>query len=50
VQSEYFVNPQVDFTVAMSTLVVLVVAGALAGFVPAYRAAKIRPIVALRDE
>lgn len=49
-QSEYFVNPQVDFTVAMSTLVVLVVAGALAGFVPAYRAAKIRPIVALRDE
>ncbi|HEU4788877.1 MAG TPA: ABC transporter permease [Flavobacterium sp.] len=49
-QSEYFVNPQVDFTVAMSTLIVLVVAGALAGFVPAYRAAKIRPIVALRDE
>jgi len=50
VQSEYFVNPQVDFTVALSTLILLVVAGALAGFVPAYRAAKIRPIVALRDE
>jgi len=49
-QSEYFQNPQVDFTVATSTLIVLVVAGALAGFVPAYRAAKIRPIVALRDE
>lgn len=49
-QSEYFVNPQVDFTVALSTLIVLVVAGALAGFVPAYNAAKIRPIVALRDE
>jgi putative ABC transport system permease protein len=49
-QSEYFVNPQVDFTVALSTLIVLVVAGALAGFVPAYSAAKIRPIVALRDE
>ncbi|MGQ7946348.1 ABC transporter permease [Flavobacterium sp. WC2509] len=49
-QSDYFVNPQVDFTVAVSTLIVLVVAGALAGFVPAYRAAKIRPIVALRDE
>jgi len=49
-QSEYFVNPQVDFTVAISTLIVLVIAGALAGFVPAYRAAKIRPIVALRDE
>lgn len=49
-QSEYFVNPQVDFTVAISTLIVLVVAGALAGFVPAYRAAQIRPIEALRDE
>lgn len=49
-QSEYFVNPQVDFTVAILTLIVLVIAGALAGFVPAYRAAKIRPIIALRDE
>ncbi len=49
-QSDYFVNPQVDFTVAISTLIVLIVAGALAGFFPAYRAAKIRPIVALRDE
>jgi len=49
-QSEYFVNPQVDFGVAISTLIVLVIAGALAGFIPAYRAAKIRPIVALRDE
>lgn len=49
-ESEYFRNPQVDFGVAMTTLIVLVIAGALAGFVPAYRAAKIRPIVALRDE
>jgi len=50
VQSEYFVDPKVDFTVAVSTLIILVIAGALAGFVPAYRAAKIKPIVALRDE
>jgi len=50
VQSEYFRNPQVDFNVAISTLIVLVIAGALAGFIPAYRAAKIKPIVALRDE
>ena len=50
VQSEYFRNPQVDFSVALTTLVLLVFAGALAGFFPAYRAAKIRPIVALRDE
>ncbi|WP_456315499.1 ABC transporter permease [Pseudomonas shirazensis] len=50
VQSEYFQNPQVDFSVALTTLVLLVFAGALAGFFPAYRAAKIKPIVALRDE
>ncbi|KQO34755.1 ABC transporter ATP-binding protein [Flavobacterium sp. Leaf82] len=50
VQSEYFRNPEVDFSVALTTLVLLVFAGALAGFFPAYRAAKIRPIVALRDE
>ncbi|WP_166920651.1 ABC transporter permease [Flavobacterium poyangense] len=50
VQSEYFQNPEVDFTVALTTLVLLVFAGAMAGFFPAYRAAKIKPIVALRDE
>ena len=50
VNSEYFLNPEVDFSIALTTLVLLIVAGALAGFFPAYRAAKIRPIVALRDE
>ena len=50
VQSEYFLNPQVDFSIALTTLVLLVFAGALAGFFPAYHAAKIKPIVALRDE
>lgn len=50
VKSDYFLNPEVDFGVAITTLVLLVFAGALAGFFPAYRAAKIKPIVALRDE
>ncbi|KQX12111.1 ABC transporter permease [Flavobacterium sp. Root420] len=50
VQSEYFQHPEVDFSVALTTLALLVFAGALAGFFPAYRAAKIKPIVALRDE
>ena len=50
VQSEYFQNPQVDFNVALTTLALLVFAGGMAGFFPAYRAAKIKPIVALRDE
>ena len=50
IKSDYFLNPEVDFTIALSTLVLLIIAGALAGFFPAYRAAKIKPIVALRDE
>ncbi len=50
VKSEYFINPEVDFSVAITTLILLVLAGAIAGFFPAYRAAKIKPIVALRDE
>ena len=50
IKSDYFLNPSVDFGTALTTLILLVFAGALAGFFPAYRAAKIRPIVALRDE
>ena len=50
IQTEYILNPSVDFTVAITTVVILVVAGAVAGFFPAYRAANIKPIDALRDE
>jgi putative ABC transport system permease protein len=50
IKSEFFVNPSVDFNIALTTLFLLIFAGALAGFFPAYRAAKIKPIVALRDE
>ncbi len=50
VKSDYFLNPEVDFGVAITTLILLVFAGAMAGFFPAYHAAKIKPIVALRDE
>jgi len=46
----FFVNPEADLSVAISATVLLVVAGAVAGFIPARRAAAIRPIEALRDE
>lgn len=46
----YFLNPQVDLGIAVGATLVLVIAGALAGFFPARRAASIRPIEALRDE
>lgn len=45
-----FRNPSVDLTTALVAIGLLVVAGALAGFVPARRAAQVRPVVALRDE
>ena len=50
VDSDFIKHPQVDFNTAMTTVLLLIVAGALAGFVPARRAANIKPIIALRDE
>jgi len=45
-----FLNPTVDFGVAVSATILLIVAGTIAGYIPAKRAASIKPIVALRDE
>jgi putative ABC transport system permease protein len=50
VHTEFFLNPEADLSIAISATVLLVVAGALAGFIPARRAAAIKPIEALRDE
>lgn len=48
--SDFFKDPEVDFSIAVSATVVLIMAGLLAGFFPAIRAASINPIVALKDE
>ena len=45
-----FRNPTVDINIAISATLLLISAGALAGYIPAKRAARIKPIVALRDE
>jgi len=50
IQVDYVLNPSVDFRIAMTMVILLIIAGALAGFIPAYRAANIQPIEALRDE
>jgi len=45
-----FLNPTVDINIAIAATLLLIVAGAFAGYIPAKRAASIKPIVALRDE
>jgi putative ABC transport system permease protein len=49
-QNEYFRNPEIDLTVAISATLLLIFAGAMAGLIPALKASKINPIDALRVE
>jgi putative ABC transport system permease protein len=48
---DYFItNPGVSMSLVVSATFTLVIAGALAGYLPAKRASQIKPIVALRDD
>jgi putative ABC transport system permease protein len=46
----FFIHPEVDLRVAIYATILLVAAGAFAGFVPARRAAAVKPVEALRNE
>jgi putative ABC transport system permease protein len=46
----FFRQPDVSLSLALSATALVVAAGALAGFFPAFRAARVNPVVALRSE
>jgi len=48
---DYFIiNPSVETYVVVGATIILVIAGTIAGYIPAKRAARIKPIVALNDD
>lgn len=48
--SDFFANPEIDFNVAMSAIIVLALSGIFAGLFPGLIAARVNPVTALRDE
>ncbi len=48
--TEFFRNPGINFTVAITATLMIVLAGVIAGYIPARKAANIQPVVALHDE
>lgn len=46
----YFSNPEVNIKVALGATLILILAGVLAGYFPARRAALVHPVEALKDE
>ncbi|WP_236975941.1 ABC transporter permease [Membranihabitans maritimus] len=48
--SDFFSSPEINLGVGLAAIIILVIAGALAGLIPSMQAAKINPIVAMRTD
>ncbi len=47
---QFFKDPQISFTMAIGSLIILIVVGMLAGLIPAQRAMMIKPVEAIAEE
>jgi putative ABC transport system permease protein len=48
---DYFIkDPSVSTSLLIGATIILIISGSLAGYLPARRASKIKPIVALRQD
>ncbi len=47
---QFFKDPQISFTMAVGSLIILIVIGLLAGLIPAQRAMMIKPVEAIAEE
>jgi len=45
-----FENPTIDLRIALIAMIILIIAGVLAGYFPARQAVKIMPVEAMREE
>ncbi len=49
-ESEYFRHPSVDIGIVITATIILVISGALAGLIPAIKAANINPVTAIKSD
>ncbi len=50
IKSDFFRTPHVDLSVVLIATLVLVLSGALAGLIPAIKAARINPVIAMKSD
>lgn len=50
IQTENFYNPEIQLAVGLGAVITLILAGTIAGFIPALQAARVNPVTALKDE